>query len=930
MDPFLRQTAGHYFTAGGIESLCFIFPNRRAASFFKKYLSEEVRLRNTVPQIAPTTITINDFFYRASGKNPTDRISLLLLLYEEYSALLTHPEPLDDFIFWGDVLLSDFDDVDKYLVEAKHIFTNVSEFREMQDDFSYLSESQRDAMSRFLNHFGEDKGEFKKRFLTVWDILCKLYFSFRERLSRAGMSYEGMVYRELAERLGEESVSDILSKEFKSCSKFVFVGLNALNECEKKLMRKMRDAGIAEFCWDYSSGMIKDPRNKSSFFMSVNVSDFPQAFKFDENGLESPQINVLSVPSDIGQAKQLPSIFRKIQANGLETAIVLPDEGLLIPVINSIPPEITKLNVTMGYPMGGSEVWSLFKDIAALQMHTREKNGELMFYHRQVWSVFSNSLVKSSLSPEGNEAVSAIRKEARYYIPKEAFKTDSLLEAIFTPISESSEAGEYLLNILKLIASRIRNNPQMGIELDFAKLYYESVERLSAAGLQIKLRTYFRLLEKIIGGSSIPFEGMPLEGLQIMGPLETRALDFENLIILNCNEGMFPRRSVSSSFIPPQLRKGFGLPTYEHQDAVWAYYFYRMIQRSKNVWMLFDSRSEGLRGGEPSRYISQMEMHFKLPVKRFVVSAPLKRKDEEEYILKTAKDLEKLHSGHLSASSLQNYLNCPAKFYYQSVCGLKGSNEVSESLDAGMQGKVFHATMEELYSGKKTITRKDALRILADQSGISSIVEKHILEELHSFEITGRNIIYKDVVCRYVSQVIRRDIELMDRYGVDQFRLFGLEKVEKMQIGGFSFVGYIDRLDSFATDEVRVVDYKTGKVTDKDFRIDEGNALEVVNALFGDSNAKRPGIALQLYLYDRFVSAKEKVEGKRIVNSIYQISRLFVDEVENVELSPVFCQLMEEKLEELLEEISDTDVPWRRTRETESCKWCDFKMICGR
>lgn len=919
-------------------------------SFFRKYLGEEVGARGDKPLIAPRTLTMNDFFYRVCDAGATDRVHLLLELYECYKALYPKAEALDDFIFWGDVLLADFDDVDKYLVNPAHLFANVADFKSIQDTYSYLSEGQMDAIRRFLEHFRtsgeltvdlkrEDGRDYKVRFLQIWNILYSLYSDFGARLKEKGMSYEGQVYRELAERLSDEAVVDILSGHFDGVTKYVFVGLNALNGCEKRLLSKMRDAGLAEFCWDFSSAEIKDPNNKSAFFLRDNVAEYPQAFRIDPEGLPKTEFHALSVPSATGQAKQLASILADCGSTGIDTAVILPDESLLIPVLNSIPESYRELNVTMGYPMGGSSLWSLMNDISALQMHLRFKDGDCFFYHKQVWSIFSNSVFKSVLSPEGLKTVTNVKKGVKYYIPQEELKGDPVLELIFRPaMTDASKADadaikliqRYQKDLLSGIAPLLKDKGNMELEMDFAKDYWLAVSRLESCHLEILPVTYFRLLGQLLGTSSVPFQGEPLKGLQIMGPLETRALDFDNVILLNCNEGIFPRRSVSSSFIPPELRKGFGLPTYEYQDAVWAYYFYRLIQRASKVWMLFDSRTEGVRGGEESRYIKQLELHFGKDVRHSVASAPIGHTPDEKEIVKTEKHIKTLHEGHLSASSLQNYLSCPAKFYYSSVCGLKEDDEVSESLDAGALGDVFHKTMQELYKDRESISTAYLDALLKDRAGIKARVGKQIMNRLHSFEVAGRNIIFQDVVSSYVLKALQRDRELLDSYGVGEFRVLGLEKMVKKDIYGYEFIGFIDRLDSFIPSEIRVVDYKTGKVTDNDFLIDDDNAESVVEALFGDDNNKRPKIALQLYLYDRFIEDFPEVKGREIVNSIYQTGRLFVNEVEKVALSPRFCELCSAKLEETLDEISDTGRPWSRTEDVKTCEYCDFKMICGR
>ncbi len=939
MEPFLEQVARHYFVAGGVERLCFIFPNRRAEVFFRKYLGELVR-DSARPLISPEVCTMKDFFYGAADVREADQITLLLELYDCYCALNPSHESLDDFIFWGGVLLSDFNDVDKYLVKAESLFANISDLRRMQDDYEYLEPSQEEAIRRFVSHF-RTGGRYKEEFRRIWDILLPLYSSFNRTLSEKGLSYEGQVYRSLAERLSSESVVDILGMRFPEVDKYVFVGLNALNECEKRLMRKMRDASLAEFCWDYSGAMIRDPRNRSSRFMADNVLEFPQAFSPDGGAaLEVPEVNLLSIPSSVGQAAQLPQILSRLGARGIETAVVLPDESLLLPVLNSIPEYVHDINVTMGYPMRGSGLWALMNEISALQMHLRERDGEWYFYHKQVWAIFSNSVFKSVISPQGEEILAAIRKEARYYIPQSAFAPDPLLELIFRPVvtapgeadpAQIEKICAYLRELLTGMAPVLKNVPDMAMELDFAAECYSAVGTLARHCLPVLPQTWFRLLDRMIGGAAVPFKGEPLNGLQIMGPLETRALDFDNVVILSCNEGVFPRRSVSSSFIPPELRRGFSLPTYEHQDAVWAYYFYRLLQRARRVWLLMDSRTEGTRSGEESRYVKQLEMHFGVKLRRFVAKAPIEKNVEPDSIPKTAPDIDFLRTqGRLSATELQNYLACPAKFYYHAIKGLRAKEEVSETMDDGMLGRAFHAAMQTLYTRPGGILDETYLKSLLEGEAVLGTVRGCMMKELNCFEVAGRNLIFEDMICRYVRKVVESDLNLLKSCARGQIRILGLELRRTARIGGFLFKGAIDRLDSITPGEIRIVDYKTGKVTDDDFIITEDNAEKVVDLLFGDDNGKRPKIALQLYLYDRYVSSDPAFAGCTFVNSIYQTSRLFVRNVENITLNGRFNSLMETRLEELLSEISDCSVPFRRTSDLRTCTWCDFKSICGR
>ena len=937
MVPFLQQVAARYYQGGDISHTCFLFPNRRSLVFFKKYLASFVK---DTPLLVPPLYTINDFFYRLNHVDVTDRLRLLLELYGVYKKLNPTAEPLDEFIFWGDVMLADFDDIDKYLVNAEALLQNVKDFKALQDGMEYLSENQRQAIGHFLSHFRDvkDTDTIKARFVRLWNLLFPVYREFNKTLGEKGMAYEGMVYRALARQLQEgKSVVDILQKEFPETSKYVFIGLNALNECERTLLRRMRDAGVAEFVWDYVSPEIKDPANKSSLFMQRNVEDFPQAFELE--GVGRPEITVVSVPSSVGQAKLAPQILAGITGDPVETAFVLPDENLLLPLLNSLPEEQDSVNVTMGYPMAGSAVYTLLKTLGQMQLKMRQRPDGWYFYHREVREVFSSGLVKKLSSEEEAAVIRQVKADAKYYIPLKDLQGGPLLELLFRPvITEPSTASpaqnhafeKYLLEAIAYIGRHLSLQGGMLLELDFAKRCHTQLNLLQETDLEVLPATYLRLLDRVLEGISVPFRGEPLQGLQIMGPLETRALDFRNLIILSANEGMFPRRSVSSSFIPPELRKGFGLPTYEFQDAVWAYYFYRMIQRPEKVWLLYDSRTEGLKSGEESRYIKQLEYSFGIPVKHMVATSALLPVEPSETIPKTQEDIEAIRSRELSASTLQSYLACPVKFYYQVVQGLQTEDEVAESLDAGMLGNVFHHVMQGLYRGKEEVTREELSALSKDVPGLRRRIRAEVLEAMHSIEVSGRNLVLEEVILDYVLRTLKHDEGLLAASGSRAFRIIGLEQKRRMELDGFHFKGFVDRMDSYIPGQIRIVDYKTGKVEDDDLLITDENAAAIVDKIFGEKNLHRPKIALQLFLYDLFAHADPSLAGKTIVNSIYSCSRLYTGPLPDCPESPEFVRLTRERLSAMLTEMTDPSIPFRRTQERSTCAFCDFKTICGR
>ncbi|MDT3356527.1 MAG: PD-(D/E)XK nuclease family protein [Bacteroidota bacterium] len=975
---FLEQVAAHYYSAGDIERRCFIFPNRRSMLFFRKYLGEAVAAsREKKPLLVPEMLTVNEFFYKVAGVDTATKVNLLLELYEVYRSLNPKAEPLDEFIFWGDVILADFNDVDKYLISPKGLFTNVADYRQIQDSFSYLTDDQREAIENFIKHFRadgklkvnleSDDPDVKSRFLMIWNLLLPIYEKFRERLSSLGMAYEGMVYRDMAEKVKSGSVADLLSGRFLRSDSFVFVGLNALNECEKTVMKAMRNAGIAEFCWDYSSAMIRDSRNKSSFFMAKNVSDFPQAFSF-EPVTAVPQVNVISVPSSIGQAKQIPELIGAPE----DTAIVLPDETMLMPVLNSIPEEISDINVTMGYPMTSSEFYGLMDEITNLQLHLRQKGQRWLYYHKQVRNILSSGIFGMFMGEAGRELIRNIKAGAKLFIPQEDLSSETLgeeerqvIDTIFRPVvtdSKSTDAAQikaiqdYQKSIIDLIGPKLKDT-YLARETEFARLYRSSIVNLSAKELPVLPLTYIRMLQRLLAMVSVPYSGEPLKGLQIMGPLETRALDFGTVIILSCNEGVFPRKTVSSSFIPPELRKGFGLPTYEFQDSVWAYYFYRMIQRAGTVWLVYDSRTEGIKSGEESRYIKQLQYHFRVPVRRYVARAELKSLPEDSEVPKPADIADRLRKTLLSATAMQNYLTCPVKFYYHTIERLKAEDEVAESLDAGMLGNVYHAVMQALYLGEKamepdfSMERKDIDSAIADgtlqpltmvtseyigrwlkrRPEIKGKIRSLILGQLHTTDVSGRNLVLEEVVCNYVMKTLEVDKRLLDERHLKGFRILGLEKQMFWTFEGYRFHGYVDRLDSLGEGSLRIVDYKTGKVEDSDVHIDKDNLGKVISALYGESEKDRPKIAFQLFIYDKFITSdKEYSSIESVENVIYPAAKLFVGDPLSAPMNSEFSKKMEERLSEMLKEIADPSIPFRRTGDSKACEYCDFKNICGR
>ncbi len=996
----------------------FIFPNRRSSAFFRKHICGCAKEAGRAV-LMPECLTINDFFASLTPVRACGRITQIVRLYDCYRALYPGAESLDEFICWGDVLLGDFNDVDKYLVEPRQLFTNVSDLKSIEDDFRYLTAAQREAIHSFLSHFraepvpAEKDRSIKLNFLKIWNILLSLYESFNKSLRADGMAYEGMIYREVASL--SEGVLEVLGER-----QFVFVGLNALNECEKKLLRHLRNAGQAEFCWDWSSEWIRDPENRASFFMSANVGEFPQAFPPDsETGLPGTEFNIVSVPSSIGQAKQLPYILGRLglsrdagdgadacaaaspesrdacaathpespdAAGGdlsTECAIVLPDEELLLPVLNSIPDDIRDINVTMGYPMKGSDLCVLMSALSAAQMNALVRDGKTYFYHRHVRGVLSNNIFRKIAGDEDNAVCSAVLNGRRSYIEAADFAASPLLSLFFTPLpgnlTEASSMAvsafaEYQKSVLSRVGALLVECGHSDLDTDFAKDYYKAVCLLGDMKLEIRPATYLRLLDQLLAPVSVPFNGEPLRGLQVMGPLETRALDFRNIIILSCNEGTFPRKSFTSSFIPPELRKGFGLPTYEYQDAVWAYYFYRMIQRAENVWMLFDSRTEDMKSGEESRYIKQLSYLFDAKIHRYVTSPVQEDEYTEPEIVKTQDGLDRLRDFKFSATALQEYLSCPAKFWYGRVLELGDLAESADNLDGGTLGTVFHAVMQWIYAKpgteKEPVGRVDEAFIRKRLSKefapeLRSRIRKEICEAIKSVEVRGKDIVLCRVIEQYVRRTLEYDIEQMTRKGAGHFTVLALEKNLPFEFDGsefdgngfgvgsspdgsaapcrkYAFKGFIDRLDSFDDGTIRVVDYKTGKVSVDESKVmgedgnDSSKASAIFDSIFAEDSKARPKIALQFFIYNLMLrlnpEGRTLVGGRQVTNAVYSVSGLFKDGCSEYSLPEDVVNDASKKLKECLDGIFDMEKnpTFRRTGDATVCGFCDFRMICGR
>lgn len=964
MKPFLYQVATLFYQQYGAEihRLAFVFPNRRAGLFFQKYLSEI----SEKPLFSPSILTINDLFMQLSGKHPADKIQMLFRLYELYKQRSGSSESFDEFIYWGEMLLNDFDDIDKYMVDARMLFRNVSDLKSLDDDFNYLSPEQVQVIRSFWSSF-YPKGDSpnQQHFLELWEILYDLYAGLRTSLAKDGCGYDGMIFREVVEQLEKEPMSDF------PFDQVAFVGLNALSVSEERLLLALQKKGVADFYWDYVGPWVTDPENKASFFLERNLRLFPSRMQLPVTEPVQAEIRVMGVPSAIGQAKQVYPILQVLadeqqltDESALRTAIVLPDEHLLVPVLNAIPEAIQHINVTMGYPLAGTPVAALMEYILTLQKNIRYIDRVPVFYFRDVLPILNHQYVMAAAPEEVSQLVKDMTAGNRIYVYAADLNRHELLSILFTPVQNTEELSDYLIHVLEALNTCLRNNRPIpddeemisnstqttaDIEQEFIFHYFATVNRMKEvmreAKIEMRLDTYFRLLKRMTDLITIPFEGEPLSGLQVMGVLETRALDFDRLIILSMNEGIFPLKKAANSFIPYNLRRGFGLPTYEHQDSVWAYHFYRLIRRAKQVTLLYDTRTTGLQTGEVSRFVHQLRYHYQYPlIDELVVYDVASSAVPPISVQKTA-EVEKLLSDFLSggpralsASAINTYLDCPLKFYFSVLEQIQEEDEITETVERDVFGSILHKVMEDLYAPfKGKLVTADLLKLLRkDQPLLTGTIARAFAELFFKSPVVrpleGENFLTGEMIRKYAEKILEQDARFTPFHYIESEKkvraTIALSDKRVVQLKGF-----IDRVDSL--DRVlRIVDYKTGSGKLE---------FESVEGLFDKEAKDRPKAVMQVFLYAWMYQQLPEYTGMPIQPAIYYLRTLFQrsfnpvveqkkgrGKADKVNSFQDFASDFEGKLRQCLDEIFNLDIPFTQTETGKACAYCSFRGLCGK
>lgn len=959
MESFLKLVAADLYkhTEGNLAHTAVVFPNKRAGLFFNEYLAQE----SDSPIWSPAYVSISELFRSLSPWEVGDPVKLVCELYKIFRRETQSTETLDDFYFWGEMLISDFDDADKNRVDTDKLFSNLQDLRNIMDDYTFIDDEQEEAIRQFFQNFSiERRTALKERFISLWNVLGNIYKGFRESLASQNIAYEGMMYRHVIEHLDVDKLP---------YEKYVFVGFNVLNKVEHTLFTQLKDVGKAVFYWDYDEFYMKENRqavtHEAGEFIRRNLRDFPSPLSGElfKNLSKPKEVHYIASSTENAQARYLPQWIRNnLTTPEKETAVVLCNEALLQPVLHSLPAEVKHVNITMGFPLSQTPVYSFL--IALLELHTHGFNFKSGRYTFQSVVTLLKHPYTRQLTGQAELLEKELTRNNRFYpLPGELGK-DEFLTRLFTPLSGNLNLCIRLSETLQQVASIYQANTSGTEDTDaFNQLYRESLFKayttinrfrtlIEEDELTVQSETFRRLLVKVLSATNIPFHGEPAIGMQVMGVLETRNLDFRHLVLLSVNEGQLPKSGGDSSFIPYNLRKAFGMTTIEHKIAVYAYYFYRLLQRAERITLMYNTSSDGLNRGEWSRFMLQFLIEWPHPITRqFLEAGQSPQGTSPITVEKTPDVMRRMQSlfdvranpkAKFSPSALNYYLDCPLKFYYRYVAGLSAPDEVSAEIDSATFGSIFHYAAEHIYKDLTThgkVINKEALEtLLRNEVKLQDYVDTAFKKLFFNVpqnekpEYNGVQLINSAVIARYLKQLLQNDL----RYAPFTFIASEMEVDEPIDIQTPKGViksrigGIIDRMDS-KDGTLRIVDYKTGG---------DADTPPHVESLF-IPDKKRSNYVFQTFLYAAIMCRKQPT--MKIAPALLYIHRAATETYspviqmgeprkpkEAVEDFSKYEKEYRERLQRLLEEIFNPEKSFTQTEIIEKCTYCDFKALCKR
>lgn len=945
-NTFLDHVAADIISKYGTDltHIAVVFPNKRASLFLNASLARSTEK----PIWSPAYITISDLFRSHSTLTVGDPIKLVCELYKVYCQITDSDESLDRFYSWGQLMISDFDDIDKNMADAGKVFTNISDLHEM-DDNSFLTDEQKEMLQKFFGTFVADSSELKSRFLKLWNNLSAIYHAYHSALLDEGLAYEGMLYR---------SVITAPDLEMKY-NTYLFVGFNVLQQVEQMLFKRLDKAGKAKFYWDFDSYYMEHD-HEAGRYVKQYLSLFPNEFDNQEAGLynnftSDKEVSYVSATTETVQARYVSNWLKenKITPDN-KTAIIMCNENLLPIILYSLPEEVKDANITTGFPLCQTPISTLVIQLLTLQEHGFVTNGNLR--RRFAMTVLKHPYARY-ISDRYAEQLEQLINTSTFIIDKSDLIQDKDLINLFTPQSELNERIHWIVRILDTIASHYHESDPLFQESLFRT--YTVVNRLmtlvDSGDLDVDIITFRRLLNQVISTTTIPFHGEPAIGLQVMGVLETRNLDFDNILVLSANEGMMPKGVNDTSFIPYIIRKSYGLTTIDNKVAVYAYYFYNMIQRAKKVTILYNNSTEGAKRGEMSRFMLQMMVESNMKIRQYSLSVSqqheshaiqtVEKSDEVMHILyqKFDVDCNKRDSALLTPTAINTYIKCQLSFFYKYICDIKEPDDVEEGdVDARTFGNIFHNVAENIYKpllscgGQVTAAFIDGY--LKNPRLIENLVDQAFRQELFKItdsskpmpKLNGTQLINQKVITSYVENLLKYDRENVP------FSIIGLEKdvaktvtVQATKSFKTTIGGRIDRLDS-KNGNIRVIDYKTGPNT---------ASVKDMDEVFGSTD-HHPDYYLQTFLYSGIVRGNVTYNPKSLPVSpallfIQHLAKKNYDPIlkfgtETISDISAYQMSYNQKLQEIINDIFSQDKDFVVTSNDKNCKYCPYKNLCGK
>ena len=829
---FLQQIAKIYAEKlTPTTQLLFVFPNRRAGLFFRKELLSLIQK----PIFAPEITDINSLATTISPLRKVNDIELLFALYESYAHIRSQHneeiESIDAFIPFGTTLLGDFNEIDKYLIDAKLLFSNIADLKDLNDQSQFLSDEQILALKSFWNNVQNELNEsnenlsFKRQFISLWDNLYDIYTHFTNNLIKNGIGYDGLIYRTAIDNLST------LNSKLSTLNTICFIGFNSLTTSEYRIFKHFQQLGIADFYFDYPTCYNTPSPFASSVakYYNQNLKEFPSLYPYTQPTTPHiPNITIHSTPSSTNQTNVACSLLTNNPTlTPQSTAILLADESLMPSLIQQLPNNIEKINITMGYPLAITPVATLINHILTLQTEiTNNRNDIAQFYHKPILSILSHSNIQSIFPTTSAKIIHKIT--TANYIQITALELHNIINnlnstdeekqfftSLFTPHTSSDKLLSYLDDIISRISIQ---QSQLSTDNEFLYQYQLLLKQLKKllykvdTKYTIKPQLLRTLITRLSSSLKVQFKGEPIEGMQIMGLLESRLLDFENIILIGFNDQKVPGNKSVNSIIPYNLRHTYNLPTYEVSDAIQAYNFYRTLYHTQNIHLIYDSRNEGAQN-EISRYFYQMQYLLHAPIQQYNYQLQIQNTNNETQnsqeieIQKTPEILKKLNAYKtpdysLSASRLKDYISCPLKFYLSTIAGIKSPNEINETGESSLLGRIYHKAVELYYNQYQK-------PIHLSKQQITQLIQNAFNEESQSsgkqIQIIGFNSLIFNLVHQFTEKTINFDIA---RYKQEPFTNIQSEVEIKQTINNINFKGYIDRIDQ-TNNTINIIDYKT-------------------------------------------------------------------------------------------------------------------------